>query len=60
MLKIYLGDNNPFHRECAAILGRYETAEGSAVLGILGPRRMDYEKNIALLLAFKNLHKLNN
>lgn len=59
-VKIYLGDNNPFHRDCAVILSRYENPEGSAVIGILGPRRMDYERNIALLLAFKTLHKLNN
>ena len=59
-VKIYLGENNPFHKDCSVILSRYDSSDGPVVVGILGPRRMDYEKNIALLLAFKNLYKLNN
>ena len=57
-IKIYLGDTNPFHSQCAAILTQYETEEGQGIIGILGPKRMDYEKNIALLLAIKKINNL--
>lgn len=57
-VKIYLGNNNPFYKECSAIVSRYDSKNSSGLIGILGPRRMDYEKNIALLLQLKNLYKL--
>jgi len=53
-IKIFLGDTNPFHPECAAIISVFYEGDKRCVLGILGPKRMDYEKNIALLSALKH------
>lgn len=53
-IKIFLGENNPFHPECAAIVSGFYENDKRCVFGILGPKRMDYEKNIALLSALKN------
>jgi len=53
-IKIFLGQNNPFHPECAAIVSVFYEGEKRCVVALLGPKRMDYEKNIALLSALKN------
>jgi heat-inducible transcriptional repressor len=53
-IKIFMGQNNPFHPECAAIVSVFYENDKRCVLVILGPKRMDYEKNIALLSALKN------
>ncbi|HPV70327.1 MAG TPA: hypothetical protein PKY08_00250 [Candidatus Magasanikbacteria bacterium] len=46
--KILLGSNNPFGRNCSFVgttLPGYE----KGILGILGPLRMDYQKNLSLI-----------
>ena len=44
--------------EVKSILVKYNKGDHSEVFGILGPMRMNYEKNIALLKFIQN--KLNN
>ncbi len=47
---IYLGMNNPFGREMATILVRYKDKnEHTGLIGLVGPLRMNYPKNIALV-----------
>lgn len=46
-----IGDDEAFGASCTALLVRIPFQRAHAVIGILGPLRMDYQKNIALLEA---------
>lgn len=46
---ILLGDKNPFGSSSALVIGRYRTAEGEGVIGIIGPTRLAYERSISLI-----------
>lgn len=45
---IMVGSENPFGDFCSTILIKYKLNENIGLVGILGPMRMDYEKNIAI------------
>jgi heat-inducible transcriptional repressor len=47
--EILVGSNNPFGNFCSTILTKYKKNGNVGLVGILGPIRMDYEKNIALI-----------
>lgn len=47
--QILIGSKNPFGNFLSAVIVKYKDNNHSSVLGILGPMRMDYEKNIALV-----------
>lgn len=47
--EILVGSNNPFGNFCSTILTKYKKGGNIGLVGILGPIRMDYEKNIALI-----------
>lgn len=47
--QILLGSDNPFGKFCGAVLAKYKSGENMGVFGILGPIRMDYEKNSTLV-----------
>jgi len=45
-----IGGENPFGQDLSSVMARLESPEdGSGLFGILGPRRMDYEANMALM-----------
>lgn len=46
---ILLGDKNPFGASSAMVIGRYRTADGDGVIGIIGPTRLAYERSISLI-----------
>ena len=49
-INILVGSENPFGRFCSTVLTKYRSRNGNlGVFGILGPLRMDYQKNIALV-----------
>lgn len=49
-VKIMVGSENPFGKECGSIVMSYSFGDkGKGLLGILGPMRMDYDNNIALI-----------
>jgi len=52
-IKVYIGKENPFSRakEFSTILTRcrFPVKKGEGVLAIMGPKRMDYNKNIGLM-----------
>lgn len=52
---IYLGKNNPFNRQCGMLMVKYQVPGLEYLLGMLGPIRMDYELNAALLNHVKQL-----
>ncbi len=55
-LEIMVGSHNPFGKECSCILGKYRLRDNrEGIFAILGPMRMDYEKNIHLISEVKQL-----
>jgi transcriptional regulator of heat shock response len=49
-VSVLIGADNPFGRELSSVVTVFAAPDvGEAVIGILGPRRMDYETNVALL-----------
>jgi heat-inducible transcriptional repressor len=49
-VKILVGRENPFGEECAALLTKYKISQKPAgMLGIIGPMRMSYGHNLALI-----------
>lgn len=50
-IEIVIGQRNPFDHQLASILTK---ARNNTLLGLIGPLRMDYEKNLALIKCFKN------
>lgn len=47
--RIFLGSKNPFGKFCGTILAKYKSGENTGIFGILGPIRMDYERNLTLV-----------
>jgi len=52
--QVLIGSKNPFGNFLSAVLVKYKHNNQSGVLGILGPMRMDYERNLALVEFIKN------
>lgn len=48
-VRILLGQENPFGEMSSAILVKYRHQDSEGLIGILGPSRMDYKKNLGLL-----------
>lgn len=55
--QVLLGANNPFGHFFGTVMQKYQSGDNIGLVGILGPMRMDYEKNV-LLLSFL-VEKLN-
>jgi len=53
--QIFLGADNPFGDFCGTILSKYKLEDNIGLFGILGPIRMDYEKNLALVKLLNNI-----
>lgn len=48
--QVFIGSGNPFGQEMATILVRYNVdGETQGLLGLVGPLRMDYSRNLALI-----------
>ena len=48
--QVFIGSSNPFGQEMATILVRYHVdGETQGLLGLVGPLRMDYSRNLALI-----------
>ncbi len=47
--QILLGSDSPFGNFCGSVLVKYKTDNKDGLFGILGPIRMDYAKNLALV-----------
>lgn len=48
-VNIMIGSESPFGNFCSAIMVKYRHNGNIGMFGILGPMRMDYERNIALV-----------
>ena len=54
--RIFIGSENPFGTACGTILLRVRVApRTSGLLGLVGPMRMDYERNVAIMSSLKNV-----
>lgn len=51
---VLIGSDNPFGNFLSTVLLKYKYNNQVGVVGLLGPTRMDYEKNIGLLNFIKN------
>ena len=59
-IEIAIGRQNPFGRDCASVLAKYQAGKNYGVFGILGPMRMDYQNNFNLIRYCQELiNKLN-
>ena len=48
--KIIIGEESPFGQVCGAIVSKYKDSQGKeGIFTLLGPKRMAYENNLALL-----------
>ena len=57
-IKVYIGKENPFSRarDFSIIISQCHFAEEEkGIISLLGPKRMAYDKNIALINSFKNI-----
>lgn len=52
--KVLIGSNNPFGNFLSTVLIKYKKNNKSGVFGILGPIRMDYSHNLALVNYIKS------
>ncbi len=57
--RIMIGENNPLSEFCGAIFCSFKTKNDNnrKIMGIIGPTRMDYAKNLALLNYSKEILK---
>jgi len=53
--QIFLGSENPFSPYCGAVMAKYRLEDNIGLVGILGPIRMNYEKNLALIKFVNNI-----
>ena len=56
-IQVYIGDENALSsmKDCSVVTATYELEEGmKGTIGIIGPKRMDYEKVIRTLRTLKN------
>ena len=56
-IQVYIGDETPIRsmKDCSVVTATYELDEGmKGTIGIIGPKRMDYEKVVSSLKMLKN------
>lgn len=58
-ISIWIGSENPWSPACAAVVTRYSMRSADGIIGLLGPLRMNYERNYSLLkIAKETLEEL--
>ena len=56
-IQVYIGEETPIQtmKDCSVVTATYELEEGvQGTIGIIGPKRMDYEKVVANLKTLMN------
>lgn len=54
-VNILIGSDNPFDRSCSAIITKFKHEDKNILMCMLGPMRMDYNKNVGLVECAKSL-----
>ena len=60
-IQVYIGDETPIQtmKDCSVVTATYELGEGmKGTIGIIGPKRMDYEKVVGTLKTM--MHQLDD
>ncbi|MDO8571047.1 MAG: hypothetical protein Q7R79_00020 [bacterium] len=57
--EILIGQQNYFSKECSTIVMRYTTKDKQGVIGIMGPMRMNYGRNMSLMESARKLINVN-
>ncbi len=57
-VRVMVGSSNPFNARCSTVVVNYDSGEDQGVFGLLGPMRMDYDENMALVEYIKKI--INN
>ena len=52
VIEVRIGTRNPFGNQCSVVLAPWRIKSQKGILGILGPMRMDYERNLGLVKFF--------
>ncbi|MFA6304804.1 MAG: hypothetical protein WCV73_02910 [Patescibacteria group bacterium] len=52
--RVLIGSKNPFSNHCSVVFAPWQFKNKSGIMGILGPMRMDYEKNLGLMNFIRN------
>lgn len=52
---VWLGDENPFGEEVGTIVTRYGSGREGGMIALLGPVRMDYDRNYSLVRSAKEI-----
>lgn len=53
--RVFLGERNPFGRGVSAVVVKVRCPDRAHVIGLVGPTRMDYARNLNLLLSAHHL-----
>jgi len=53
-VKVLIGEENPFGSFCSTIFLKYKQDNITGLCGVLGPLRMDYENNLAIMKYLEN------
>lgn len=56
-IQVYIGNETPVQsmKDCSVVTATYELGDGlKGTIGIIGPKRMDYDKVITTLRALQN------
>lgn len=59
---VFIGEENPINdfRHCSLVISGYEFRNGKGFIGIMGPKRMNYARNIFLIEEAKKIIKKSN
>jgi heat-inducible transcriptional repressor len=55
--RIMVGNDNPMGKDCSLIVSSYEIGKYKGIIALIGPQRMDYQKNYHLLKEASKLLK---
>lgn len=48
-VNVMVGSDNPFSKFCSSVMVKFQLGDNQSLLGILGPMRMHYDKNLGLI-----------
>jgi len=54
-INILVGTHNPFSQSCATLMAKYQSEDTNLLVGILGPMRINYVENKAILEYLKSV-----
>jgi transcriptional regulator of heat shock response len=54
-IEIRIGNDNPFGKDCSVVIAKFSFHYDQGLFGILGPARMDYQRNFSLLSFVRQL-----